>query len=290
MKMKSWPLDQPALNGRRLMSAIVVEDEMNIQCGWHFGINLVEELTELKRTVPTMKLTDDFASLGVEGSKQRGRAIARVIMSPAFGLTGAHGQNRLRAIQRLNLRFLVHTQNQSFIRRIKVKPHHIADLLDKQGILRKFKSLAAVWSQSKSAPHAMDAGVTYATSFGQRACAPVRRVLRCGFQGHRQYSFDFGVTESARRTRSRFIQQPVKSFMQNASAPLASGLFDYSQARRHLRIGAAAGRGQNDPCSLCQCLVRFRSPRPTLQRFALFRAQCQFWYRSSFSHQLLLYN
>src|SRR5215207_3158289 len=99
-----------------------------------------------------MKLTDDLASLSVQSGKQRGRAIAPVIMSAALHLSRTHGQNWLRAIQRLNLRFLVHAQNQSFIRWIQVKPHNIAHLLDKQRVLRKFKSLAAMRGQSKSAP------------------------------------------------------------------------------------------------------------------------------------------
>src|SRR5215218_7084632 len=154
------------------MSAIVVENKMNVQRGGHFGIDLVEELAELKGTVTAMQLTDDFASLSVQGGKQRGGAIAPIIMSAAFCLTGTHGQNRLRAIQCLNLRFLVHTQNQGFFRWIKIKSHNIAHLLDKQRVLRKFKGLAAMRRQSKSAPHAMDAGVTQTGSLGQRARAP----------------------------------------------------------------------------------------------------------------------
>src|SRR5215207_1873400 len=113
-----------------------------------------------------MKLTDNLASLSVQSGKQRGGAIAPVIMRAAFCLTGTHGQNRLRAIQCLNLRFLVHTQNQGFFRWIKIKSHNIAHLLDKQRVLRKLKGLTAMRGQRKSAPHTMDAGVTQTGSLG----------------------------------------------------------------------------------------------------------------------------
>jgi hypothetical protein len=46
----------------------------------------------------------------------------------ALDLSGAHGQQRLRTIERLDLRFLVDAQHQRFGRRVEVQAHDIAHL------------------------------------------------------------------------------------------------------------------------------------------------------------------
>src|SRR5215208_1405186 len=132
MQVKARALEQPALNGDGLMSTVVVEDQMDVKACRHLCIDLVEELAKLKRAVPTMKLTDDLASLSVQGGEQRSGTVALVIMSPAFCLSWSHRQNWLGTIQRLNLRLLVNAQHQRLIRRIQVKPNYISDLVDEQ--------------------------------------------------------------------------------------------------------------------------------------------------------------
>src|ERR1700681_3021401 len=129
VQLKAWALDQPALNSGSFMNTIVVEDQMDVEPWRHFRIDLVEKLAKLQRTVPAMKLTDDLASLSVQGGEQRSRTVALVIMSPAFCLSWSHGQNWLRAIQSLNLRLLVNAQYQRLIRRIQVKPNYISHLV-----------------------------------------------------------------------------------------------------------------------------------------------------------------
>ena len=67
----------------------------------------------------TMKLANHLTAFSIQGGEERSRTVAFVIMSAALGLARAHGQNGLRPIQRLNLRFLIHTQHQSFIGRVQ---------------------------------------------------------------------------------------------------------------------------------------------------------------------------
>src|SRR5262252_4448175 len=138
------------------MSAIVVENEMHFKTRGHRGVNLIEELAKLKRAMTAMQLTNDFPRLSVQCGKQRSGAVTFVIVRPTLGLSRTHGQNRLRAIQGLDLRFLIHTQHQRFIRRIQVKPYHVADLIDKQRVFRKLEGLSAMRRQSESLPHAMN--------------------------------------------------------------------------------------------------------------------------------------
>jgi len=102
------------MNGSCLMSTVVVEDQMDVEPRRHFRIDLVEKLAKLKRAMAPVELPNHLASLSVQGGEQRSGTVAFVIMSPAFRLSGAHGQNGLRAIQSLNLRFLINTQYQGY--------------------------------------------------------------------------------------------------------------------------------------------------------------------------------
>src|SRR6266849_3698998 len=290
VKMKTWALQQPALNGGRLMSTVVVEDQMDVKPWWHLGLDLVEELAKLDRAMAPVELANNLASLSVQGGEQRSGTVALVIMNPAFCLTRSHGQNWLRAIQSLNLRFLVNAEHQSLIRRIHIKPHYISYFVDEQRILGKFEALATVRGQSESSPHPMDAAATQAASCRQRASAPVRSILRRGLQGHRQHSLHFNITQSSGSARSRLIQQTIEPFIQKARTPLANHLLGQSQARRYRRIRFPLGTRQNDPGPLGQRLARLRSSGPLLKRLAFVVCQSQRWYRSSYSHQFLLYN
>ena len=52
-----------------------------------------------------------------------------VIVGPLFRQTGPQRQNRLRPIQRLYLRFLVHTQHDGMLRGIQIQAHNVPHLL-----------------------------------------------------------------------------------------------------------------------------------------------------------------
>src|SRR5215207_9401511 len=286
--MKTWAFEQPALNGCSLMSTVIVEDQMNVKLCRHLRIDLVEELAKLNRAMAPVELANHLASLSVQGGEQRSGAVALVVMSPAFRLSRAHRQNWLRAIQSLNLRFLVNTQHQRLIRGSHVKPDDVPHFVDEQGILGKFEALAAVRRQSESSPHPMDTTTTQSTSRSQRARAPVRSILRRGLQGHRQHSFHFSITHSARRSRARLVQQTINPLFQKPRPPLANHLFSDAQASRHLGITFSGGALQNNARSLGQRLARFRSPGPTLQRLSFFRRNTQLCKLSSSSHRTSL--
>ena len=54
--------------------------------------------------------------------------MARVIVGPPLHLPGPHGQQWLRAIQGLNLGFLVDAQHERLIRRVEVQPHDAPEM------------------------------------------------------------------------------------------------------------------------------------------------------------------
>jgi hypothetical protein len=66
--------------------------------------------------------------------KQRRRAMADVGVRSPLGYTGRHRQHRLLPIQRLDLRFLVHTQHDSAVGRRHVEPKDVLHLVHKERI------------------------------------------------------------------------------------------------------------------------------------------------------------
>jgi hypothetical protein len=52
------PLGQPLPDPSRLVGAVVIHDEVQIEVRWHGGVDRVEELPELDGAVPLMKLRD----------------------------------------------------------------------------------------------------------------------------------------------------------------------------------------------------------------------------------------
>src|SRR5215216_126474 len=204
----------------------------------------------------------------------------------ALCLSRPHRQNRLRAIQRLDLRFFIHTQHQRFIERIRIQPHNVAHLVEEQRMLGKLEGLTAMRRQSESLPHTTHTAATQTTSRCQRARAAVRRVLRGGFQCHRQYSFNFRLTEPSRRPGSRLVQQTIEPLLQKPRWPFADHLFSYPQTVRDFSISF--------PVALSR-MMRARwaagpvfSLGPTLQRLSFCRRHTQRCQLSSSSHRYLL--
>ena len=110
---------QPAVDQRRLVGAVVVENQVDVQLGGHRRVDRVEELAELDGPMAAMALADDLAR-----SWRRGRRTARwcrgarsrACAAPTCpGRIGSSGCVRSSAwIWRL----LVHAQHQRLVRRI----------------------------------------------------------------------------------------------------------------------------------------------------------------------------
>lgn len=62
------------------MRAIVVEDEMHVQLSRDIRLNRVEELAKFPSALPLVQLPDPLARLHVQSRKQRGGAVAPIVM------------------------------------------------------------------------------------------------------------------------------------------------------------------------------------------------------------------
>ena len=79
-------------------------------------------------TMARLTFSDHGPFQHVQRCEQRGRPVALVIVRLARGQAGTQRKDRLCPVQRLNLTFLVHAQNNGVIRWVQIQPHNIADL------------------------------------------------------------------------------------------------------------------------------------------------------------------
>src|SRR5213592_2667389 len=91
MHVPARPLGQPVADQRRLVGCVIVHDEMNVQIVWNSSFDLIEKFAELFGAMAPVTLADDPAGCNVEGSKQRGDAMALVVVTTARRLTKSHG-------------------------------------------------------------------------------------------------------------------------------------------------------------------------------------------------------
>ena len=196
MDVPARALGEPVADQLGLVGAVVVHDEMNVEIGRHVALDLVEELAELARAMAREALADDLAGRHVERGEQRGRAVALVVVGAPLGLAGPHRQQRLGAVQRLDLALLVDAQHHGAVGRVEIEPDDVAHLLDEQRIGRELEGLAAVRLQPEGPPDAMDRRGRMADA------AAMARRLQCVAPG--------GRVSSVRRIVSAIASSPIR--------------------------------------------------------------------------------
>src|SRR6516162_6948366 len=116
---------------------------------------------------------DDEPRGDIECSEQRGRAMPHVAVCATLGYTRHHRQDRLLAIECLDLALLIDAEDEGSVGRGKVQTDNIAHLVDEQRIVRQLERLATVWLQAERSPHPADCGV------GKASLCPIERIDQC---------------------------------------------------------------------------------------------------------------
>ena len=247
--MEPRPFGQPSLNAGRLVRAVVVHDEVDVDVRRHAGVHAVEELPKLDRPVPTMRLPDHRAGLDVEGREQRRGPVTPVVVGPPFGLSGLHWQQGGRAVQGLNLGLLVDAQHHGVVGWIHIQPDDVPYLVDEQRIGRQLERFAAVGAQSEGSPDAADGHSTQPRRAGERTRAPVRDAGRSGLQRSDDHLLDLVIGDGARGTWSRLIQKAIESLPRKARAPLTYGRRRQAQTPGHRLVVLTRRAAEHDASS-----------------------------------------
>ena len=137
---------EPLLDLILLVRGVVIEDHMDRLVLGHFALDPIEEADELLATMALHVLPDDDAVEHIEGGKQRGRAVALVVMGQGAGAPLLHRQTWLGAVECLYLRLLVYRQDHRMGRRIDIEVDDVGELLGESWIVRQLKAAPAMRS------------------------------------------------------------------------------------------------------------------------------------------------
>src|SRR5215471_19790870 len=105
--------------------------------------------------MPRLAGSDHRPLQNVERGEQCGRSMPLIIVRLSCWQAGPQRKNRLRAVQRLNLAFFVHAEDDRLIWWVHIEPHNVAHFPSKFRIITELEGTpldgAAVYASSKSA-------------------------------------------------------------------------------------------------------------------------------------------
>lgn len=153
--------------------------------------------------------------------------------------------SRLR-VERLDLRLLVHAQDDGMLGRADVEADHIAHLGHEIWIGRELERLHAMGLQTKGTPDAL-----HARDHGPLSFAMPRElqwvILWKAFQGFYDGGVDALIIDPPGAPGSWLVAQTLQAVLFKAAPPLTDRHLDHTELRRDLLILAAFRTGLNDP-------------------------------------------
>jgi len=155
------------------VGGVVVEDDVHGLGGRDGFLHGIEEADELLMAVALHASPHNLAVQHVEGSEQRGRAVALVIMRHRAGAAALHRQARLGAVERLDLALLVDRQDHRVSGRVDIQADDVADLGREQRVVQELEGPNAVRLEPVRTPDTLDIGEADARRLDHGASRPM---------------------------------------------------------------------------------------------------------------------
>ena len=112
MKLEARMFGEPRLHLVGLVRRGIVEHDVHVEVLFDGPIDPPQEPDELARTMARLAIADDETTLHVHRRIERGHSVPLVVVRDCCGAALLERQARLRAVERLDLAFLVHAQHQ----------------------------------------------------------------------------------------------------------------------------------------------------------------------------------
>jgi len=152
----------------------MVHAQVHVEIGGHGRVDVIEEPPKLDRAMAPPRLANQLPRLRVERGEPRGRALPTIFVRAPLRLPRSHRQQRRSAIEPSDLRFLIDTEDQRAIGRMRERADHIAHFLDQHRVLGQLAGLGAMELEAEALP---DAPVRHTTQAGK--VFAMSRVLPC---------------------------------------------------------------------------------------------------------------
>ncbi len=191
--------------------------------------------------VPRLALGEDRSGGDIQRGKQRGSAMADIIVGDSFHITKAHGQHRLGAAERLNLRFLVHRQHDGMIGRVQIQANDVAHLFDEEGIGGELECFTSMRLHRERLEDPAHGGLRDPVGFGGLTDAPVRSRRRLGLQRASKQRGYLLVRQRGRAARTKLVIEALNAALDQSLPPLAHRGLGPLQLRSDLGVGPPFG-------------------------------------------------
>src|SRR3972149_10278487 len=248
------------------MGAVVVHHQMQVHFDWELSIQTFQEFKKLLMTMSSKTLPNDFTLSQFQRRKERRGTVALVVMGHGPTAAFFQRQTRLRAIQRLNLTFLVHAEHQCFLWRIQIQTHHVGQFLQKPGITRQLERLYSVRLKTMTLPTPVDRCLAYAMLFGHRPTTPMGGSLRPGLQCGVDNFLNLVYRELRfASTTCRYFPKTVRPLPTEALPPQSNRFRVDLHALGDILVLLVFRCRQYYPTPLCNLLRRAMSAHPALQ-------------------------
>jgi hypothetical protein len=130
---------EPATDLGMLVGGVVVDDQVDVERLGDGSLDVAEELQELLVAMPALALREHLARGDVERREQRRGAVMDVVVGDAFDVADAQRQQRLRAVEGLDLALLVDAQDDRVVGRVQVQPTMSRTFSTKKGSVEILK-------------------------------------------------------------------------------------------------------------------------------------------------------
>ena len=266
---------KPAHHLRRFVGAVVVHDDVDVTGRRQLRVEALEEFQKLLMAMPAMTLADHFPGRDIQGRKQRGRAVANVVVGLAGRDARAHRQQRPRAVQRLHLTF-----------------SSIDNTMARSGGHRYSPTMSRTFSTNCGSADSLNVSTRCDCSpnvcqmreivaFDSPATSARLRVVHCvawagGPSSVRVITSTIRSSVALRGAPGRGSSvKPARRRTRNRSRHLQTLLLDTRQPLGHRPIRETLRTGEDHPRPQRQPLRRLRAARPLLQRAAFVLSQQQ---------------
>ena len=187
VQLETGMLFQPDLHLGRLVGGVVIENQVDVARFLHAPVDATQQAQELFGTVTRHAFPDNQARFDVQRGKERGGAMAFVIMGHRGRPPLLERQTRLGPVERLDLGLLINAKHDGTVRRIEIEANDLGHLLLEHRVVRDLEALHDMRLETCIGPDAPDARGRYAHRLRHRRAAPVRGIGRRLLHGLRDH-------------------------------------------------------------------------------------------------------